>query len=89
MAWIVLETSRDGEKWIKSGNRRQILKDSWKESAGFQADCGLGGRWSWAVMQGWEGCVGLQEITGVWGEDDGFSEDVLDTGGRCPRANRP
>ena len=24
----IRETSRDGEKWIKSGNRRPILKDS-------------------------------------------------------------
>lgn len=44
-----------------------------KESADSRLTAGLGGRWSWAVMQGWEGCRDYRRMSRCVGEDDGFS----------------
>lgn len=44
-----------------------------KESADSRLTAGSGGRWSWAVMQGWEGCRDYRRMSRCVGEDDEFS----------------
>ena len=44
-----------------------------KESTDSRLTTGSGGRWSWAAMQGWEGCREHRRMSRCVEEDDEFS----------------